>query len=261
MLSLTFLPQTWATPKVAAYLIGPGSSVQAVKSALEAQGLQVIAQHEMSKEGPLTTLVWTHAQLRAAAQKKGRGFAAVLRVLINGRKNEVRAQNPQYFLPAFLQKDNTPAVADELTNKLSQALGKVTQSEDALPAKELAKYHYMMSMPYYEDTLELASGDNTELYQKLKSKSAKQILFDLDFGNGSRLLGLNMGPTVEKFIDTIGVDNAALLPYTVLIEDGRATALHAKYYIALSYPALTMGQFMKIVNTPGAIEEALKNAF
>jgi len=51
-----------------------------------------------------------------------------------------------------------------------------------------------------------------------------------------------------------------LLPYTVLIEGDKAYTLHAKYYLALSYPLLSMGQFMTISSVPDAIERKLKKA-
>jgi hypothetical protein len=66
-----------------------------------------------------------------------------------------------------------------------------------------------------------------------------------------------MGKT-EGFVNKIGADKAILLPYTILIEGGKAYALHPKYYIALSYPLLSMGQFMDISSVPDAIEKALK---
>jgi len=35
--------------------------------------------------------------------------------------------------------------------------------------------------------------------------------------------------------------------------------LHAKYRIAISFPDLSMGQFMKIFSTPGDIEDIMKS--
>ncbi len=52
-----------------------------------------------------------------------------------------------------------------------------------------------------------------------------------------------------------------LLPYTVLVENGEANLLHAKFYLALSFPRLTMGEFMKIMSVPGDIKDAFKADF
>lgn len=47
----------------------------------------------------------------------------------------------------------------------------------------------------------------------------------------------------------------------VKIERKEATILHPKYYIALSYPKLSMGQFMTISSVPGEIEDDIEAAF
>ena len=52
-----------------------------------------------------------------------------------------------------------------------------------------------------------------------------------------------------------------LLPYTVLVENGEANILHAKYYLALSFPRLSMTEFMKIMSVPGDIKDAFEADF
>jgi hypothetical protein len=52
-----------------------------------------------------------------------------------------------------------------------------------------------------------------------------------------------------------------LLPYCVLIENGEAKIMHAKFYLALSFPRLTMGEFMKIMSVPGDIKDEFKTLF
>ena len=106
----------------------------------------------------------------------------------------------------------------------------------------------MMGMPYYEDMIELGAASDVK---------AKKKVFELKLANSSKLIGVNLGK-VETFVDKIGTDKAILLPYTVLIEGGKAYALHAKYYLAISYPLLSMGQFMKISSTPSKIEAKLE---
>jgi len=105
-------------------------------------------------------------------------------------------------------------------------------------------------MPYYQDMLELKDG----------AKDVKNALYSIKLDNGATLYGVKMSKASENFISTIGEDKALVLPYTILIEGGKAYALHAKYYLALSYPKLTMGEFMKISSIPGAIERKLKKS-
>ena len=59
----------------------------------------------------------------------------------------------------------------------------------------------------------------------------------------------------------IGRANAAVLPYCVSIENGLASSLAAKYYLAVSYPLLSMGEFMTISTVPGAIKQDLSKPF
>jgi hypothetical protein len=47
----------------------------------------------------------------------------------------------------------------------------------------------------------------------------------------------------------------------VLVENGKATAMRADYYIAISYPLLDMGGFMGIMTVPGAVEKDLTKYF
>ena len=76
------------------------------------------------------------------------------------------------------------------------------------------------------------------------------------------LYGVALPGELEKFnkkLETMGQSH--LLPYTVLIENGEANILHAKFYFALSFPQLTMGEFMKIMSVPGDIKDAFETDF
>ncbi|MEX1383895.1 MAG: hypothetical protein AB1Z17_10895, partial [Lutibacter sp.] len=56
----------------------------------------------------------------------------------------------------------------------------------------------------------------------------------------------------------IGEAHVAALPYEIILQGKNATMLHGKYRIALHWPELTMGTFMKIMSTPGDIEDTLE---
>ena len=67
---------------------------------------------------------------------------------------------------------------------------------------------------------------------------------------------------IEKFndkLETLGQSH--LLPYMVLIENDEANILHTKFFLALSFPQLTMTEFMKIMSVPGNIEDAFQADF
>jgi hypothetical protein len=234
--------------KLSAYYDAPFADAKKVTSNLKKAGFEVLATHAPASAKHLHVIIFTNKALTTLASKKSRGFASVQRVMIDSQNKTVRATNPSYWLKAFMQKDFKAGSDTQITASLTKALGKLTPTSDALDAKDLSGYHFMIGMPYYEDMIEL------------KTKP-KKSLFELKLANGSTLVGVSMGKATESFIDKIGADKALLLPYTVLIEEGKGYALHPKYYIALSYPLLSMGQFMDISSTPDAIERKLKKNF
>jgi hypothetical protein len=238
--------------KEAAYYSAPYADAKSVASKLKKAGFQVLATYSPAKKEYLKVIVVTNKALKSAASKPKRGFAAIQKVLVNSKAKTVLTTNPTYWLKAFLQKDYNKAAASSTAQALGKALGKLTPTKDALDAGKLSGYHFMLGMPYYQDMLELKKG--------AKGVKGKKTLFSLKLANGSTLYGVKMSKSAENFISTIGEDKALVLPYTILIEGGNAYALHAKYYLAISYPLLTMGEFMKISSIPDTIERSLKKA-
>jgi hypothetical protein len=59
------------------------------------------------------------------------------------------------------------------------------------------------------------------------------------------------------WVSTIGADHVAALPYEIFVVGGKVYALYGRYRIALSWPALGMGQFMRIVRAPDAIHQTM----
>ncbi len=238
--------------KISAYYTAPYASAKTVKSKLGKAGFKVLATYSPAGHKNQHVVIFTNKKLTALASKKSRGFAAIQRAMIDDKAKTVMVTNPSYWLAAFMQKDNKPAVGTALTNSIGKALGKLTATKDVLNAGDLSGYHFMIGMPYYKEMIELKAGG--------KVKGKKKV-FELKLANGSKLIGVNMGKTTESFVDKIGTDKAILLPYTILVEDGKGYALHPKYYIALSYPLLSMGQFMGISSIPDVIDRKLKKTF
>jgi len=240
--------------KVSAYYTAPYANAKTVKSKLGKAGFKVLATYSPAAKSNLKVMVFTNKALKSNASKKTRGFAAIQRVMVDSKAKTVRVTNPAYWLKAFMQKDFKAGSDKAITASIKKALGKLTPTKDILDAGDIAHYHYALSMPYYEDILELKSGAKLTI-------NPKKVAFTLKLANGSTLVGVKMPQKSEKFIELIGQENAIALPYTVLIEGGKAYALHAKYYLAASYPLLSLGQFMKISSTPDAIEKELKKSF
>lgn len=246
--------------EVSAYLKGGYIDVATAKTKLAQAGFEVIASYMPVKDG--TTLVFTNSALKAEASKPKRAHAAVLRLFIDDKEKSISFTNPIYFGKAFMQDDYNHKIFMAQLEAINSEFAGLSDSEDKLSFDDLAGYQFMMGMPYYEDTDELAEGSNDELVAKAKEyKKGKLVIFELKLSDKSTLIGYELGNRTKKFVKKIGRANAAVLPYCIAIEDGKATALGAKYYLAVSYPLLSMGEFMTISTVPGAIAKDLTKPF
>ncbi len=241
------------------YMSGSAAGVDDVKAKLQTAGFEVIGAYRVNEEKKLTTVIYTSASLKSMADKEGRGFAAIGRVLVNGEDGTVSVSNPVYFGKAFMQKETDYAKDAANKKALENVFGTMEPSKDKLEYDDLAGYHFMMGMPYYEDTDELAEGKNADLLAK--AQASANHLFTLTLSEGRHLVGFSLSQETSSFPLKIGVKNAGLLPYTVLIENDKALAMAPKYYIAVSYPMLSMGNFMTISDVPDDIVDELKAIF
>ncbi len=245
--------------EISTFLTGPMASVAQVTADLKSNGFEVLSSMPIDKSGALTTVVFTNESLKKMAQKKERGFAGVLRLLVDETNKQISITNPLYFAKAYMQKEYDEGAALEILDRVNGAFEGLGNSKDKMPADALERYHFMMGMPYYEEMDEIAQGENGELLAKVKASG--KMLFELPLGENATLVGVELDGRTSKFATKIGAANGAILPYTVLIEDGKARSLAPKYNIALYYPLLEMTQFMTIATIPGAIVSDLENAF
>ncbi len=251
-----------AEENVSTYLLGAYVDADAAQTKLTEAGFDVLAAYKVDKKGKYISVVFTNAAMKSAADKTDRGFAAVLRLLVNNEKKEISITNPVYFGKAFMQDEFDYQAALAIQKSLTDAFGDLKGSADQWAFDGLAGYHFMMGMPYYDEFAVIGEGDNAELLAKAKAyKKGKELVFELQIGEGRTLLGYAVGKKTSKFVKKIGYQNSQILPYTILIEDGKAKMLAPKYLIAISYPRLTMGEFMTIASVPGAIEKDLAKPF
>jgi len=122
--------------------------------------------------------------------------------------------------------------------------------------------------------------DDTEVLRSFSSHSAAVSHIDANLkagvanislvykytvpGKNLTLYGLTLsGNTGEShFLPTIDLGSprhTAFLPYEILVKENEVHMLHGRYRIALSFPDLSMSTFMKIVSTPGDIENLMKS--
>lgn len=244
--------------EVSTYFNAPAMSTDAVKEALTANGFEILSVSKVTK-AKMDVIVFTNDHLKALANKPGRGFlAGAMRVLVNTKDNNIRITNPRYFIRAFLQKDYKLDDETPVLEALNKAFDGLTPSADKWEFDKLANYQFMISRPYYQDTIVAGEGENAELQANLEKKAKKNLIFKLELAEGRTLYGVNLGKRTMKFVDKIGTQNAGLLPWMVLVENGKATAMRADYYIAISYPLLDLMGFATIMTVPGAVIKDLE---
>ena len=244
--------------EVSTYFNAPFMSTDAVQETLKANGFEILSVSKVTK-AKMDVVVFTNDHLKALANKPGRGFVAgAMRVLVNTKDNNLRITNPRYFIRAFLQQDYKLDDEAPVLAAINTAFTGLTPSADKWEFDGLSNYQFMVSRPYYQDTIVAGEGENAALKAKLEKKTKKNLIFKLELAEGRTLYGVNLSKRTMKFADKIGTSNAGLLPWMVLVEDGKATAMKADYYIALSYPLLDLMGFATIMTVPGSVIKDLE---
>jgi len=243
--------------KIAAYLRGTEMSVDTVKEKLSAAGFTILSEAPVNKKGDLISVVFTDKALVSMASKENRGFMASLRVLVDTKEKTISITNPLYIAKGFLQDDFDEKTANKILVRLLTHFTSLTNSKDALKYQLLPKYQFMNGMPKYKDMVEVASGNN--LLEKIKNND--KVIFTQTLDNGATLIGIQLGKRTRKFTKRVGRNNAAMLPYPILIENGKAKILDPKYYISYMYPMLTMSEFMTIATVPDAMLKDCEKVF
>ena len=244
---------------ISAYLRGPLATTAQVEADLKSAGFEILGRHIVDKKADLTTIIVTCPSLKKMANKKSRGFMGVIKVLVDDVNKQISISNPLYFAKAYLETDFDETAAKKVLDKLNQTFEGLKNSKDGMEYDDLDSYHFSVGMPYYEDMESVASGENAKLLEKAKASGS--VVFELTLDNGATLLGVQLDKRTTKFAKKIGAENASIIPYTILIENGEAKVLAPKYNLALHYPLLSMAGFMTIATVPGAILKDCKKLF
>jgi len=238
--------------RISAYLRDTLIDVETAKKKLENAGFEVIAVAPLDKKKKLISVVFTNEALKKIAGKTNRGFYGTLRLLIDPKNNQISITNPLYLGKAMMQNDFDEKASKEILLALTKEFSTARNSMDKLKYQLLPKYQFMDGMPFFKDMEVVARGD--DLLEKIKKKkNKKRVVFELKLPNGSTLLGIKLSKRTRKFPKRIGTNNAGMLPYPILVENGEAKILEPKYYLSLMYPQLKMEEFMTIATVPGAI--------
>lgn len=271
------------------YILGAESSmdmnktVAKLKTNLKNNNFKVIGEYTPANDKNRRVIVATSNNLLLAIKKFGglRGFAAGIRLAITKEKSKVLVSyiNPYYWGNAYFQSDykkvagtykNIASRLKKSMNGLGTLKNKPFGSEDGVEPDDLQDYHYMITMPYFEDVIELKTfssyNDAVKTIEKnLKKNSKAEKVYRIDIpGKSLTIYGVGIsGPDGEAhFLPKIDINSpkhTAFLPYELLVKGKDVVMLHGKYRIAISFPDLSMGQFMKIFSTPGDIEDIMKS--
>jgi len=245
--------------QVTAYLHAPLISPHEVKTILESAGFTVLNTFKVDKKGYVNSVIFTNDEIVKQSSKKNRGFASALRVTIDKKNSLISISNPIYVMAAFMQDEYDDALAQKTLKSLRDAFGNLKNSDEKVKFRVLERYQFMQGMPKYVNMQLIKKSSSASLLEK--ARKSKKIVYEQKLLNGSVIIGVKLSKRTSKFIKKTGYQNAGLLPYPVLIEDGEAKILDPKYYIAVMYPMLKMSQFMTIATIPGAIGKDVDRVF
>lgn len=182
----------------------------------------------------------------------------------------VSYENLEYWLRAYFRKQYPLAekAAKAAHAKLAKALGAGKPFGGEVDRKDLADYQYMFGMEGFEsdknllmehlafedavktiqDNLARGVGKTSKVYEIIQADKKLAV-----FG-----VALNDPKEGEAWwVKTIGSDNIAALPYEIYVVNNKANHLFARFRIALGWPNVGMGAFMRIVEAPGIIRDSL----
>ncbi|MCF6168266.1 hypothetical protein [Lutibacter sp.] len=246
---------------------------------LKNNSFTVLGTYNPENKNSLKVIAFTRTDLKNTAVKVlDRGaIAAVFKIGLVQKNGKVTISytNPEYFLRAYLRdnyntfKSTFQKFSADLKTTLSSVGNDFTPFGGTIKADKLKNYHYKIMMPYFTDPIELNEYASFEeglriIENNLKAKKGQTILVYKLIYKQNKVAVFGVGLQSKEdgeadFLPTIGEDNIAAMPYEIILQGKKATMLHGKYRLALSWPELTMGTFMKIMTTPGNIEDTLED--
>lgn len=239
------------------------------KDKLKTAGFSVVGMYKPS--GKAWVLGITSGMLRGTAARSFRGgFGAVLRVSVTkvGDKVQVAYSNPDYWQNAFRLKGSLAPISATLKRTLGF---KLFFPKTDLTASKLRKYHYMTMMPYFDDQDKLASHESyekaiatVEAGLKARRGGSKRVYRVKIPGKKMTVYGVQLYKKcaaerhIMGIIDKGKIKSTPHLPYQLLVDGKDVYALRGRFRIAVAFPNLSMGQFMKIRCAPGEIQDNLE---
>lgn len=250
-----------------------------ITEALQNNSFTILGSYNPSNKSTLKVIAFTRNDLKnTVVNVTDRGaLAAVFKVGLVSKNGKVTMSytNPEYILRAYLAnnyntyKSTFQKFNDDLKTAFSTIGNEFKPFGGTVKAENLKKYHYKIMMPYFTDAVTLNEFSSFEegvkiIEANLKAKKGATILvYKLVYEKENIAvfgIGLQSKEKGESyFLPIIGEDHIAAMPYEIILQGKKATMLPGKYRLALHWPELTMGTFMKIMGTPSDIEDALES--
>jgi len=245
---------------------------------LKTNSFTILGTYNPSNKSTLKVIAFTRTDLKNTVVKvTDRGaLGAAFKVGLEQKAGKVIISytNPDYILRAYLGdnyntfKSTFQKFSADLKSTFSAIGNDFTPFGGIIKADKLKNYHYKIMMPYFSDPITLNEFSSFEeglkiIENNLKAKKGHTVqVYKIVYKNdkvavfGVGLQSKEDGESV--FLPKIGEAHVAAMPYEIILQGKKATMLHGKYRIALHWPELTMGTFMKIMSTPGDIEDTLE---
>lgn len=252
---------------------GPGTIDEIAASTeekLSSAGFRIVGRFA-PVDGTKVLAITSSTLERAAGSSEYGGYGAVQRVSISpsGDKVQVAFTNPPYLGHLYRLNQSLDGVRTELTTALG--FEREFGSKKGKTPDELRSYHYMMAMPYFDDMFVVAThpdhatalaavraalkaneSSTTKVYE-VAIPGKDEVVFGV-----AQWAGKGADSVVLKNCDT-GTDRMiAYAPYELLVSGNEVRTLHGRFRIALAFPDLSMGTFMRIVGAPPAIKATME---
>lgn len=242
-----------------------------VEAKLTQAGFNVIGRHlPPGLPGNGVVVATDNAMLGTIARLGGAHIVgAPIRIGVKA-DGSVSYMNPEYWYRAYFRKSYRAVERSviNLQNRLARTLGRRGTFGGDVHGRDLLNYQYMFGMEGFE-------SDKNLLAEHLSFEDAVQsVRANLERGVGRTakvyevvmperkiaVFGVAFNDPKEGeawWVRTIGVDNIAALPYEIYIVDNKVNHLFARFRIALGWPSVGMGTFMRIVEAPYIIRDTL----
>lgn len=252
---------------------------QDIESKLQSADFEIIGKYKVAGRSDLQVICFTREDLKNVCEKyEDRGaLASVLKIGLkqNNDTVEMSLLHPNYMFYAYFgegyknQEKVLKKIDSDAKNILKESYGKLSDFGGSVEIEDIKKYHYKMMMPYFDDPVGLEEYDSFEeglkyiRQQIAESGKDIELVYELvNESNKTAVFGIGMFQTETGegvFLPTIGERHIAAMPYDIILQGKEVSMLHGKYRFALYWPELTMGTFMKIMSTPGDVEEVMES--